>query len=265
MMALQPIVYGPVRSRRLGVSLGLNVLPADRKLCNFNCAYCQYGWTPADVLAGRTPAESFPPRRAITSALAAWLSRAGATGERIDRLTLAGHGEPTLHPDFAGIVSDLVELRDDLMPAARLAILSNSSRVDVPEVRRALGRLDERYMKLDAGDQAMLRRLNGTSIGLESLVEGLCALGRSTIQTLFVRDRSGRIDNSTDVHVAAWMATLARIGPESVHVYTIDRSPAFPFLDPVPAARLQQIGAAVRAAGMDVSVFTDADTEQLKS
>src|SRR5262245_48351350 len=147
---LEGIVYGPVRSRRLGRSLGVNVLPRRMKVCNMDCAYCQYGWTRSRSAApGRA---RWPAPKRVAAAVSARLHAAESSDELIDRLTVAGHGEPTLHPRFEEIAERLCGLRDRLAPTIRLAILSNSTTAALAAVRRGLALFDDRYMKLDAGD-----------------------------------------------------------------------------------------------------------------
>jgi wyosine [tRNA(Phe)-imidazoG37] synthetase (radical SAM superfamily) len=251
----ESITYGPVASRRLGRSLGVNLLPPCRKVCTFNCPYCQYGWSAQTRRGVTRPAEAWPSVALVVKAVAARLRHAVAQRERIDRLTVAGHGEPTLHPDFTEIVGGLTAVRDELMPALPLAVLSNASTAGVSEIRETLARFDERYMKLDAGDAATLRSMNGTRLSIESLIEGLSEVRGMVIQAMFVKDRSGRIDNTGDLAVANWTSALRRISPLAVHLYTIDRAPAWPYLQPVSAARLGEIGHLVELAGIPMQVF----------
>ncbi len=154
------IVYGPVRSRRLGRSLGVNLLPPGMKVCNMNCAYCQYGWT-RGALRGKARGNGWPSPSRVEAAVAARLRKAAAEDEWLDRLTVAGHGEPTLHPEFEDIAERLRSLRDQLAPGVRLAVLSNSTTAAWPDVRRGLATFDDRYMKLDAGDPITYARING--------------------------------------------------------------------------------------------------------
>lgn len=249
------IVYGPVRSRRLGQSLGINILPGNVKLCTFNCSYCQYGWTRTAAQNPRGIGDVWPSPSSITKAVGLRLRRALAGGEAIDRLTLAGNGEPTLHPEFPEVVSRLRALRDEVRKGLPIAILSNSSTLDRPAVVGALERLDERYMKLDAGDTALLRRVNAATMTVDQVVEGLRRLKDVVVQSMFVRDRLGRIDNAGDVAVAAWIGALVRIRPLRVQVYSIDRAPAWPYLQAVAAHRLEEIARRARAAGIQTEVF----------
>jgi len=249
------IVYGPVRSRRLGRSLGINLTPAHLKLCSFNCSYCQYGWSEHSRRAAEPAFEHWPSPATVAKAVASALRSLAPQGDRIERLTLAGHGEPTLHPKFKEVVAALCKVRDELAPDVPLTVLSNASTLDRADVREALAELDERYMKLDAGDTATLRSVNGSLLSIEQLVAGLKKVPDIVIQSMFVKDRTGRIDNTGDLTVINWVGALDRIRPKAVQVYTIDRTPAFPYLQAVPAARLREIVQRVRLAGFACDVY----------
>jgi wyosine [tRNA(Phe)-imidazoG37] synthetase (radical SAM superfamily) len=247
-------IYGPVRSRRLGRSLGVNILPGHLKVCNFNCAYCQCGWT--HLTDRLCPEEAWPQPESIAAAAAAALRRLIDEQRKIDRLTIAGEGEPTLHPYFEDIVDRLRAVRDDVAPGLPIAILSNSSTLRSAPVRRALARLDERYMKLDAGDEATFRRLNGCATPLADVIEDLASLESAiVVQTMFVGDSAGRFVNSRDAHVNAWIAALEKIQPIGVHVYTVDRLPAVPTLVALEASELMRIAGRACAAGIPARAF----------
>ncbi len=236
-------VYGPVSSRRLGPSLGINVLPSARKVCTFDCQYCQYGWTRRDCLAS---ADGFPTVATVLGEVEAALRRLPAPPAF---LTFSGNGEPTLHPELPRLVDGVVALRDRVAPAARTAILSNSTRVGDPGVRAALRRLDARIMKLDAGSQAVLDAFNQPlePLAIDELVEGLGDLGDVIIQALFAGGGAG---NHSPEHVTAWLACIERIRPTAVQVYTLDRDVPSRHLAPVPRADLEAIAAALAARGI---------------
>jgi wyosine [tRNA(Phe)-imidazoG37] synthetase (radical SAM superfamily) len=256
-MALPPlegIVYGPVRSRRLGASLGINLLPPGLKVCNMDCAYCQYGWS-RGVARYRGQGAGWPSPDAVITAVAARIEEAAEQNELIDRLTIAGHGEPTLHPDFEAIVTGLRERRDRLAPRMPIAVLSNSTTILWPDVHRALTLVDERHMKLDAGDPVTFARVNGGRTSIRHVIDGLHTLSPITVQAMFVRDRNSAVDNSTPAAVDHWLWALETARAERVHVYTIDRRPALDSLAPVPETRLREIAGHVRRMGIPVEVF----------
>jgi wyosine [tRNA(Phe)-imidazoG37] synthetase (radical SAM superfamily) len=249
------IIYGPVRSRRLGRSLGINLTPAHIKLCSFNCTYCQYGWSDQSQRSANPSMENWPAPAAVAKAVASALKSIRAQGDHIDRLTLAGHGEPTMHPKFKEVVHAIKKVRDDMAPGVPLTVLSNASTLERNDVRAALADLDERYMKLDAGDSASLRAVNGTVISFDQILKGLTMVPNIVVQAMFVKDRTGRIDNTGDLTIIRWTEALKKLKPQSVHIYTIDRTPAFPYLQPVPAARLREIQQRVKVVGIPCEVF----------
>lgn len=247
------LVYGPVRSRRLGASLGVNILPPRRKICNFNCAYCQYGWT--CERESSVASDAWPEPRAVEEAVRQALRQLKAEGRALDHITLAGNGEPTLHPDFAEIVDRLRQVRDTEWPTARLAVLSNSGTLDRPEVVAAMKRIDDPHLKLDTADPVLFRKLNGSTRGLSIPIQALKTLNHATVQSLFTRDEFRRIDNTTPEALAGWLGLIKRIRPAKVHVYSLDRSPAWSELKPVPREELEAIAERVREAGIPAEVF----------
>jgi wyosine [tRNA(Phe)-imidazoG37] synthetase (radical SAM superfamily) len=250
LLALLPsLVYGPVRSRRLGSSLGLNILPLAAKVCTFNCVYCQYGWSGRHKVADLR----WPTPQELADALTDALLRAGSTLP--DRLTLAGHGEPTLHPNFGEVIAAVRAVRDRHAPAARIALLSNGTCAHLPAVRRALLDIDDRFMKLDAGDQATLRRVNGSAHPHATLVEALRTLPGITLQSMFVADPRERCGNATPEAADAWLDTVRRIRPAGVHLYTIARQPALARLQPVPREYLQSLATRLETWCIPAEVF----------
>lgn len=251
---LEHIVYGPVSSRRLGRSLGVNLLPGGMKVCNMNCAYCQYGWTRGAPRC-RGQGKGWPAPQAVEAAVAARLQRAADSGELIDRLTVAGHGEPTLHPEFEEVTRRLCALRARIAPGIPICILSNSTTAAWKDVGRGLSLYDERYMKLDAGDPITYSRINGPGAPVSQIIDGLRMLPPIVVQAMFVTESTRQIDNSTDGAVAEWLDAIAGLRATGVHIYTIDRPPALATLRPVPPRRLREIAEHVRAAGIPAEVF----------
>jgi wyosine [tRNA(Phe)-imidazoG37] synthetase (radical SAM superfamily) len=211
------VVYGPINSRRLGRSLGINLLPPARKVCTFDCVYCQYG--SALTVSGLGRRAGFPSVDAVLQKVEEAVRRLPSPP---DYLTFSGNGEPTLFPDFPDIVSGMLDLRDRMCPQARLAILSNSSRIHRPEVREAVAQLDDPIMKLDAGDPQTLSRLSrpSSAITLEKILEGLEAMPRLIIQSMIIE---GEVQNAEGEAHEAWLAAVARLSPEMVQIYTAER------------------------------------------
>jgi wyosine [tRNA(Phe)-imidazoG37] synthetase (radical SAM superfamily) len=192
---------------------------------------------------------------AIAEAVRAALQALRHDGARVDHITLAGNGEPTLHPGFAEIVDRLRTVRDEEWPSAKLALLSNGGTLDRPDVLGALKRMDDAYLKLDTADAATFKKLNGAASGQSIPLEVIRTLPNVTIQSLFTRDDSGAIDNTTSAAIDGWMKALKRIRPRSVHVYSLDRAPAWCKLQVVPRAELEAIAARARAEGIPAEVF----------
>jgi wyosine [tRNA(Phe)-imidazoG37] synthetase (radical SAM superfamily) len=263
LLELKPgIIYGPVNSRRLGASLGINLFPGPAKICTFDCVYCQYGWTKVkEIGAGRRG--SLPDAAAVARALEDALPSLGSSPAY---LTFSGNGEPTLHPDFPEMVEAVISVRDRRAPAARTAILSNSSRVMKDGLRPALTRLDARIMKLDCGTEDTFRRYSGPAAGLtlEAVTRGLADLAGLvpvTIQSLWTGGAGGNLPDPSEGAAArseelrAWVERLVRIKPAFVQVYSLDRD--------TPARDLKQLGRAelscivdlAKSAGINASVF----------
>lgn len=244
------IIYGPVNSRRLGRSLGINILPAHRKICPFNCVYCQYGWTKDYVLL-TNPRPDLPTVNAVKEALKKALINLNDPPAYI---TFSGNGEPSLHPDFSQIVEETIVLRDKLAPEAKTAILSNSALVADKSVRKALSRLDVRIMKLDCGTPDIFKRYNQPcpGVNLETITEGLSHLPDVDVQTLVSGGQAGNLDIQ---NIAAWIERLKRIQPLSVQLYTLDRGTPAKNLRPANREELEEIKVQVQKAGIRIGVF----------
>ncbi len=250
------IIFGPVKSRRLGVSLGINLLPATRKVCNFNCIYCECGWTRKND----NSSEPLPSRQQVYDALEARLSELKSLNRPPDVITYAGNGEPTMHPEFPGIIDDSIQLRDRYFPEAKISVLSNSTAIRKPAVREALLKVDMNILKLDSAFDLTVKLHNQpvVSLNIEELIEDLKAFnGKLIVQTLFLRGihDGKRIDNTTPEEIDAWLKAIERIRPYEVMIYTISRdTPEGSQLEKVPLAELKKIATLVRKLGIDTQV-----------
>ena len=249
------IIFGPVSSRRLGVSLGINLLPTQVKVCSFDCIYCECGRNPKKY----DEKVILPSRTEVAQKLEEKLLEMAATSQLPDVITFAGNGEPTLHPDFAGIIDDTIELRDRLAPKARIAVLSNATMIHKKSVFDALMKIEDNIQKLDSAFEETVRLLDcpAKNFNLQKTVEQLAAFqGRVIIQTLFVRGTyNGKtIDNTTEEEVLAWLELLKKIKPSQVMIYTIARDTPINTLQKVSATDLQMIASQVEKAGFPVQV-----------
>jgi wyosine [tRNA(Phe)-imidazoG37] synthetase (radical SAM superfamily) len=250
------IIFGPVKSRRLGVSLGINLLPATKKLCNFNCIYCECGWT-TDANLEKS---HLPERNEIYRALEKKLSEMKEKNRPPDVITFAGNGEPTLHPEFPGIVDDCIELRNKYFPKARIAVLSNSTTITIPGIKKALMKVDQNILKLDSGFDLTVRVHNQPRVNVKvaELIRNLKEFnGQLIIQTLFLRGSyNGKIiDNTTPEEIDAWLKAIEMIKPYEVMIYTISRdTPEGGQLSKVPHAELKRIAGMVNRLGIKTSV-----------
>lgn len=250
------IVFGPVKSRRLGISLGINLLPVNRKICNFNCIYCECGLT-----HGSDPGkENIPSREEVYKALESKLLSMKNKGEEPDVITYAGNGEPTLHPEFPGIIDDSILLRDKYFPAAKVAVLSNSTAIAKPHIKEVLLKVDQNILKLDSAFDLTMHIHNrpGVNIKVDDLIRELQSYnGHLIIQTLFLRGtfKGKNIDNTTDREIKAWLEALKKIRPSQVMIYTISRdTPEGGELSKVPLEELRHIASLVNQLGIETQV-----------
>ena len=245
------IVYGPIHSRRLGHSIGINVLPLTHKVCSSNCVYCQYGWT----LPGGGSAERLKRAPELLADIETAFQRYRDEGATVDCVTLAGNGEPTLHPDLLELVIEIRRLRDRYFPGARFGILSDATQLSRPHVRRALALLDARYLKFDAADEATWRRINDPlgHTDFQVMVQALRTCPDVILQSMFIQ---GAYDNTDEPHLHAWIDAVGSIRPRSVQVYTVDRGTAAPGITEVPRGELQAIADRLTAStGIPAEVF----------
>ena len=249
------VTYGPVKSRRLGASLGVNILPFGVKVCSFNCNYCQCGWTTDTVDPAALAKYRFPTAREVGDGLRKTLQDLRARGETLDCITLAGNGEPTLHPDFLDVVKEILSVRDEILPGVRVDILSNAAHLDRPQVVEGLNLLDARYMKLDAGSEEQFLNMNSpvTEVGIWDVVKHLPKLKDFTIQTMFTH---GRRDNTDEKSVVDWINVVRRAKPRSVQIYSVDRFPADKKITKVDRDLLEEIARALtEQTGIPAEVF----------
>ncbi len=249
------IIFGPVKSRRLGVSLGVNLLPTDSKVCSFDCIYCECGWTPRK----REQKAVLPSRVLVKQQMEEKLTSMIAEGEFPDVITFAGNGEPTLHPEFEGIIDDTIELRNRFTPNAKIAVLSNATMLHKPSVVRALLKVEDNIQKLDSGIESTVRKIDcpASNFKLDAVVENLKSFnGKVIIQTLFLRGtfKGEIIDNSTEEELSAWLKRIAEIKPSLVMIYTIARDTPAEELEKINLADLELIAERVRAIGCEVQV-----------
>ena len=248
-------IFGPIHSRRLGVSLGINLLPPDGKVCTFDCLYCECG-----LNADRRPKAPMPRRDEVRKALEERLKDMRENGPEPDVLTFAGNGEPTANPDFPLIIDDVRELRDRYFPKARISVLSNSTQIFRQEVFDALMKVDNNILKLDTVDNDYIRladRPQNPAYDAQKIVGRMAQFGgHAIVQTMFMRgtDAAGQsVDNTSDNFVLPWIEALHRIKPQKVMIYTIDRETPVASLRKASHEDLDRILALLQKEGFDAS------------
>ncbi|MCD8292712.1 MAG: radical SAM protein [Prevotellaceae bacterium] len=247
-------IFGPIHSRRLGVSLGINLLPADGKVCTFDCLYCECGFN-----ADYVPKRPMPTPDEVFTALEAKLTQMRQEHARLDVLTFAGNGEPTAHPQFAKIVNGVMALRDKYFPEAKVSVLSNATLIHRPTVFYALCKVDNNILKLDTVDAGYIRALNRPAghYMVSSVIADMKAFqGKCIVQTMFLEGSYNGKDmgNTADRFVLPWLQAVREIAPREVMIYTIDRETPAQGLQKASPETLDRIGAMVTAAGIPVSV-----------
>ena len=248
------IIFGPIRSRRLGLSLGVNLLPIESKLCSFDCIYCECGWN--DEHPGK---RRFNAREDVRTMLEETLQRMVADGTPPDVITFAGNGEPTMHPDFENIIEDTIALRDKHCPEAKVSVLSNATQIHREDVRRALLRVDNNILKLDSAFDETVQLVNKPqgAYTVARTVELLKTFdGNLILQTMFLRGEytGKRVDNTTEEEVSAWLKLVEEIKPKQVMVYSLDRDTPCQTLEKVEKEELREIATRVEALGIPCSV-----------
>ncbi|MBP5214163.1 MAG: radical SAM protein [Bacteroidales bacterium] len=247
-------IIGPIHSRRLGISLGVNLLPANGKICSFDCLYCECGWN-ADHRGGR-----FPDAGEVVRELTEKLQEMSARGDKLDVITFAGNGEPTMHPDFDKVIDRTIELRNAYYPEAKVSVLSNATQMDNPRVHAALLKVDNNILKIDGAFDATIRLINqpaSAAYSIRRVVDGMKSFkGRLIVQTMFVRgEHNGvRVDNTTPEEVAAWRDLMREIRPHQIMAYSLDRPTPEPNLTKVSREEMEQYVAPLVAEGMLVTI-----------
>ena len=249
------IVFGPIHSRRLGISLGMNLLPTDGKVCSFDCLYCECGFN-----KDRKTNHRLPTREEVREALRERLTRMQAEGIAPDVITFAGNGEPTLHPEFESIIADTIATRDAFFPKAKIAVLSNATQLHKESVVRALSRVEDNILKFDSILDSRIQQLdrpNQPGFCFARLLEQLKQFkGNLIIQTMFLKGEfeGQSVNNMSEEEVAGWLQALQEIAPKQVMIYTIDRETPAQGLLKATHEELDGIADRARKAGFDVTV-----------
>lgn len=248
-------IFGPVKSRRFGISLGINLMPGDGKICTFDCIYCECG-----LNKDFRPKQKRPTRDEVKTALEKKLLEMKADDMLPNVLTFAGNGEPTAHPDFAAIIDDVVALRDEHCPECKITVLSNATMLHKEDVRNALLKVDNNCQKIDTVDNGYIFRLDcpqNPNYNVEEVIKQLCLFkGKVVIQSMFLEgEYNGEsISNTSEEYVAPWLEALKKIAPERVMIYTIDRETPVKGLVKASHETLDAIAARVKEAGLECSV-----------
>ena len=249
-MLREETVFGPIKSRRLGNSLGINLLPQKGKFCNFDCIYCECGWN-KDGLDDKV----LPTAAEVRGKLEDKLTELLLDGTPIDSITFSGDGEPTLNPEFPRIIEDTLKLRDAFCPGAKVSVLSNATRAHIPEIRSALQKVDNPIMKIDAPTDELVALINHPAPGysLRRVIEALEKFeGNFILQTMFLR--GPRFDSGAPEVVGPWMQIVRHLKPREVMVYTIDRPTPEEGLQPFTQAELQALVQPLIDEGLKVQV-----------
>ena len=262
-MLFDSIVYGPIHSRRLGTSLGMEIMPLKHKLCSFNCVYCECGWNEKvnhPVLPTREEIKAALEKKLILLCSDGEPNKPAEHGSGLDVITFSGNGEPTLHPDFLNIIKDTCALRDQYCPNAKVSVLSNSTQLGRPEVVQALRMCDNRILKLDAATDEMMHRIDmpvNEHLTVNTILGWLQQFhGDFTLQTCFLRgEHNGLpIDNTTPEQLDAWYKAVDILRPKQIMIYVIDRKTPEEHLEKISPDEMGRIAAPLIAKGFDVII-----------
>lgn len=247
-------IVGPIHSRRLGISLGVNLLPKDGKVCSFDCLYCECGWN-ADHRGGHLPDAD-----EVMHELETKLQTMHAAGEALDVITFAGNGEPTLHPDFPRVIERTLQLRDQYYPEVKVSVLSNATQIGKEAVRAALLRVDNNILKIDGAFDETVHLIDqpaDSHYSVRQVIEWMKTFrGQLIVQTMFVRgEHNGqRVDNTTPEEVAAWCDLMREVRPHQIMVYSLDRPTPEPLLTKVSKEEMTQLVAPLLAEGFNIQI-----------
>jgi wyosine [tRNA(Phe)-imidazoG37] synthetase (radical SAM superfamily) len=254
---IETVAYGPIKSRRLGNSMGVNLLPPGLKICSFNCPYCECGWTNIGKSRREQSELPWPAPEHIEEQMRKALQRCVDQDFPIHHVTMAGNGEPSMHPRFGEAVEAIKRARDATFPDAKVVILTNAAHLDDPEKVRVLNSLDERMVKIDGGSDEIIKKINLPlfDFSIERVVDQVREkLIDNIVQSMFVR---GRFANDTDEEVAKWIELVRRATPKRVQLYSLDRKAPDKTLERTPPERLQEIAQRLRdETGIEAHAFS---------
>ena len=253
----EDLVFGPIKSRRLGNSLGVNLLPKFRKICTFNCVYCECGWNPeiCDEKARFVTPQEY--EQTLENALKELVG----TPKEPNSITFSGNGEPTLHPDFPEIIDITIKLRDKYVPKAVISVLTNGTRIHDDRIFKALLKVDNNICKLDGGTNNAINKINlpNVKIDIAKYIQCLQRFeGQVIIQTLFLRGKhhNDNIDNTTEEEINLWLEHLKKIKPRKTMIYVIDRETPEKNLEKLSSDEMSKIADKVKALGLNVEYYS---------
>ena len=252
---VEPLIFGPIKSRRLGNSLGINLLPEVGKICSFDCIYCECGWNPENKKNS-----GIPTKEIFEQALEKRLQELKGTADEPDSITFSGNGEPTLHPDFAEIIDITIRLRDLYIPNAKISVLTNGTMLHKKEIFDAISKVDNNIIKIDGGTYETIKAINQPNVNfdLEKYINTLMEFkGDLVIQTCFLRgEHNGvKIDNTTEEELNLWYEFIKKIKPRSTMIYAIDRETPEKNLEKISLKELEQIAEPLRNLGFKIDCY----------
>ena len=252
---VEPLIFGPIKSRRLRKSLGINLLPEFGKICSFNCIYCECGWNPENK-----ENSGIPKKEVFEQTLEKRLQELKGTADEPDSITFSGNGEPTLHPDFVEIINITLRLRDLYVPHAKISVLTNGTMLHKKEIFDAISKVDNNIIKIDGGTYETIKSINKPNVNfdLEKYINILQEYkGNLVIQTCFLRgEHNGvKIDNTTEEEISLWVEHIKKINPRKTMIYAIDRETPEKNLEKISQDELEKIAERLRQFGFVVECF----------